>query len=724
MTQINPKNEKIEGMIERITYCNPDNGFVIAKIKNPSMSSLVTLKGNFHPVYLGEMVSCTGSWTESSQYGKQFQVTQLSKTAPANLVGIEKYLSSGKIQGIGPKFAKRIVETFGLKSLYIIEHEPEKLLKIEGLGTKKLGKLVESLKLHRSYQETLVFLQSYEVTPAYAQKIFNRYGSKSIEIVQNNPYQIARDIKGIGFKLADKMATSLDISETSPQRICAGIEYLLEELAAEGHTCFPQEELLQRTTELLSVDQKNIEDSLQLLIEENRIVVQNIDEVKKVWLKPYYLSEKRIAEEVKRLITTKGFLREVDKEKALIWVSEKLKLKFATAQKEAIASGISKKFLIITGGPGTGKSTITKAILRITEKLTTRIILAAPTGRAAKRMAEITYHKASTIHSLLKFDPKTNQFSYHSKNPLPADLLIVDEASMIDTRLFCALVQAIPSHCRVLLIGDIDQLPSVGAGNVLRDLIDSNLLPVSILTYIFRQGKGSKIAYNAFLINQGYFPKLENESEDDFLFYDLKDPSEILQKIKSLLQELPKSHNFDPLKDIQVLSPMKKGQIGIDIINQNLQKELNSQPPLLINSQKILKKGDKVLQNRNNYQKEVFNGDLGFVQSMDYEEQQLSVLFEGREVFYKLTELDELQLAYCVSIHKYQGSESPCIIMPIHTHHFKLLCRNLLYTGITRGKKLVILLGTKKALAIAIKNNEVLHRHTALKYFVQGFERG
>lgn len=720
MTQSAQAEDKLEGMIERITYHNPENSFVIAKIKNPSFSSLITITGNFHPVFTGEMVFCRGSWTETAKYGKQFQVTHLTKTAPATESGIEKYLSSGKIQGIGPKFAQRIVEAFGLKSLYIIEHEPEKLLEIEGLGAKKLSKLVESLKAQRALQETLVFLQSYEVTPAYAQKIFNRYGTSSIEIIQNNPYQIARDIKGIGFKLADKMAQALDIPKTSFKRIHAGLEYLLEELSQDGHTCYPKDELFFKAKELLSVSEELLQESLELLIQENRIFVRSIDQIEKVWLKPFYLSEKKIAFELKRLITSKSNLREIDTLKALSWVSEILKLKFASAQKEAIQAGVYEKFLIITGGPGTGKSTITKAILRITEKLTSRIILAAPTGRAAKRMSEITHRSASTIHSLLKFDPKSNRFSYHAKNPLPCDLLIIDEASMIDTRLFCALIQAIPSFCRVLLIGDIDQLPSVGAGNILRDLIDSKLLSVKTLNYIFRQGKGSKIAYNAFLINQGYFPKLAHEKGDDFLFYDLSEPSDIVKKVKDLIQnDLPKNHLFDPLKDIQVLSPMKKGPIGIDAFNQELQKSLNLNPPLLTNSYRMLKKGDKVLQTRNNYQKEVFNGDLGFVQSMDYEEQELSVLFEGKEVFYKLSELDELQLAYCVSIHKYQGSESPCILMPIHTHHFKLLCRNLLYTGITRGKKLVILLGTKKALAIAIKNNEILHRHTALKTFIQ-----
>ena len=451
-----------------------------------------------------------------------------------------------------------------------------------------------------------------------------------------------------------------------------------------------------------------------------RAFVTSIEGTEYIWLKPLQIAESGIVQEVFRLLDAPCGLRKVDTTAALKWVQEKIKIRFAKAQKEAIVSALEEKLLIITGGPGTGKSTITKAILRIVEKLTKKILLAAPTGKAAKRMTEITYRHASTIHSLLDYDFKARKFKRNHENPLDCDLMIVDEASMIDTYLMYQLLKAVPQHCRLILIGDIDQLPSVGPGNVLRDLIDSEQISTQKLQFIFRQQKGSKIISSAHSINTGFFPKLTSEPDDDFFFIEAKEPEEVLQNILELVTlRLPKKYGFDTTRDIQVLAPMRKGIIGTETLNHKLQEALNRQTSSFQSYGRRLGVGDKVMQLKNNYQKEVFNGDVGYIREISHEDEQILVNVDGKEIFYEFSECDEINLAYAVSIHKYQGSEAPCVVMPIHTHHFKLLCRNLLYTGVTRGKKLVVLVGTKKALAIAINNNEIEERHTALKYLLQ-----
>jgi exodeoxyribonuclease V alpha subunit len=708
--------EKITGYVERVTFYNPENLFTVARLKCPNVLEPISIVGKFEVIHAGETLSCIGEWSFENKHGRQFQVHSYEKTAPATLLGIEKYLASGLILGIGPKFAKKIVSRFGLDTLAILEHSPQKLLEIEGVGKKKLDSIIECVSTHRCIQEVMVFLQAHKVSPAYAQKIYKFYGEKSIEVVQNNPYKLARDIKGIGFKLADEIAVALSIDKRSPARIAAGIEYLLHELSQEGHVCFPKDELLVLAIELLGVSQEEIESVCFQLHAEKRIAMETALHREFIWLKSLYISELGIVKELYRLKDHPCILRSVDQEKAVEWIQNILKINFAKAQKEAIKASVSEKIQIITGGPGTGKSTITKAIIQITEKLSKKIILAAPTGRAAKRMSEITYRSASTIHSLLKFDFKSGTFKFNSDHPLDTDLIIVDEASMIDTKLFYHLLKAIPSHARLILIGDINQLPSVGPGNILRDLIESTVIPTQTLTFIFRQGKGSKISYNAHLINEGLFPKLVSEKEDDFFFIEAKEPEEVLESILNLVsKKIPEKYSFDPLKEIQVLAPMRKGLIGTEALNTKLQNILNPSQQALVSYGRRFALGDKVMQLRNNYQKEIFNGDIGYISSIDQDEQSLEINFEGRICSYRASELDEVSLSYCVSIHKYQGSESPCIVMPIHTHHFKLLCRNLLYTGLTRGKKLVILVGTKKALAIAIKNNEIQKRYTMLR---------
>ncbi len=712
--------DKLSGYIERITFHNSDNGFTVAKLKTSLVEEPIAVIGIMLDVQPGESLECTGSWKNDPKHGRQFMVEGIKKRAPSTLIGIQKYLSSGLIKGIGPKFAEKIIAKFGLETLEIIEKNPQQLLQIEGLGQKKLDHITQCMQTHRAIQEVMVFLQSHQITPSYAQKIYKTYGSQCIALLQENPYQLAQDISGIGFKIADKIASSLKIEQYSPHRIAAGVIYLLTELSNSGHVCYPKAELTSLAVELLNVEAHHIEPIYFQLNGEKRVALHLIEGIEYLWLKPLQIAEAGIVSEIYRLLDAPCAFREVKINEALNWVQTQIKINFAKAQKEAIAAALTHKMLLITGGPGTGKSTITKAILRILEKLSKRIILAAPTGKAAKRMTEITYRHASTIHSLLEYDFKVRKFRRNQDNPLDADLLIIDESSMIDTYLMYQLLKAIPSHCRVIFIGDIDQLPSVGPGNILRDLIDSKVVPTQKLSFIFRQQKGSKIISSAHSINEGFFPKLKSEPEDDFFFIEAITPEEVLTEILALaVQRLPAKYSLDPTKDIQVLSPMRKGIIGTENLNLKLQEKLNPSQDHLIWYGTRLAVGDKVMQLKNNYQKEVFNGDVGYISQLSKEDQQFLVSFDGREVVYEVSECDEISLAYAVSIHKYQGSESPCIVMPIHTHHFKLLCRNLLYTGVTRGKKLVVLVGTKKALAIAIQNNEIEKRFTCLRHLLQ-----
>ncbi|MCH9632274.1 MAG: ATP-dependent RecD-like DNA helicase [Chlamydiae bacterium] len=712
--------EQLVGYVERITFQNPENSFTVAKLKTAKVSKPIAIIGTLTDIQPGESLECQGSWKSDPKHGQQFIVESFRKKAPSTLLGIQKYLSSGLIKGIGPKFAEKIIEKFGLQTLEIISESPRKLLTVEGLGKKKLNQIVSCMEAHKTIQEVMVFLQSHHITPAYAQKIYKRYGHECINIIQQNPYRLAQDIMGIGFKIADKIAESLDIEKNSPARIAAGVEYLLGELASQGHVCYPKIELIEHSCELLEVEAEKVESVITNLNSEKRLMVDFINDKVFVWLKPLHIAELGIVGEVYRLRDHPCFFREVNAKAALDWVQNLIKIKFAKAQKEAITAALTEKMLVITGGPGTGKSTITKAILRILEKLSSRIILAAPTGKAAKRMTEITYRQASTIHGLLEFDFKTRKFRRNHDNPLLADLIIIDEASMIDTYLMFQLLKAIPDSCRVIFIGDIDQLPSVGPGNTLRDLIDSEVITTQMLKFIFRQQKGSKIISSAHSINDGFFPKLTSEPDDDFFFLEATEPQEVLETLVNVVSKrLPLKYNFDPKIDIQVLAPMRKGLIGTESLNFKLQEVLNPNKDYLSWYGKRYAVGDKVMQLKNNYQKEVSNGDVGIISSVSKESQQLQVNFDGKEVVYEFSECDEINLAYAVSVHKYQGSESPCIVMPIHTHHFKLLCRNLLYTGVTRGKKLVILIGTKKALAIAINNNEIEKRYTALKYLLQ-----
>lgn len=562
----------------------------------------------------------------------------------------------------------------------------------------------------------MIFLRGHGVSPSLANKIFKKYGDQSIEKVQSNPFQMAKEIHGIGFKTADAIAQGLGIPPDAPARIDAGIEHTLWELSNDGHVCYPVGDLLPEVEKILQIKQPQVQERINFLIEIGDLV----QEKELIWVKPLFLTEVGIAKEVARLSQNRSSIRAVQIEKALEWVQQKLQITLAVEQTEAVRLGLQEKVLIITGGPGTGKSTITKAILAITEKLTSQILLAAPTGRAAKRMNEITGKKAFTIHSLLEMDFRTGKFKKNRENPFECDLIIIDEASMIDTQLMYHLLKAIPSHARVILIGDIHQLPSVGPGNVLKDLICSERIGVIQLKKIFRQAAGSLIVTNAHLINQGEFPDISYHPKGDFQFIEAENPEDVLSIMIDLVcNRLPQLYQFHPLNDIQVLCPMKRGLIGCDNFNALLQQKINPSPTPLMRMGRCFHIGDKVMQIRNNYEKEVYNGDVGRILEIDLTEQTLKVGFEERIVPYEFADIDELMLAYAVSIHKYQGSECPCVIIPVHTSHYMMLFRNLLYTGLTRGKKRAVFVGTKKALSIAVRNEEVLKRHTGLQEAVR-----
>ena len=704
--------EELFGYIEHIVFSAQDTGFTVAKLKEPRRVELTNIVGILPAVQPGETLRCKGVWKHHPKFGRQFDVKSFESQSPTDLLGIQKYLASGMIKGIGPSAAEAIVDTFGLDTLTVIDETPQRLTEVKGIGKKRVELIQQRWEEQRSVRQVMIFLRGHGVSPASAQKIYKTYGDESIEKVKNNPYALAKEIWGIGFKSADQIAKGLGIPETSPIRVDAGIEHVLWELSTEGNVCYPREAFVIEAETILNVPQDLIQARIDALISESTIVTND----GYLWVKPLYLTEVGIAREIARLFLSERSLRDVNDIKAIEWVEEELRLHLAPEQKEAVISGVIDKLLIVTGGPGTGKSTITRAILTITEKITNKILLAAPTGRAAKRLSQITGKYASTIHSLLEMNFQGGGFKRNRDNPLTADLIIVDEASMIDTQLMYHLLKAIPTTARLIFIGDIDQLPSVGPGTVLKDLITSQTLPITRLKQIFRQARGSRIVTNAHRINQGEFPDISERPKSDFHFIEKETPDEILAEIIDLVTfRVPRSHHFHKFDEIQVLTPMKRGIIGTENLNQALQNALNPSPNALTRMGRSFRVSDKVMQIRNNYQKKVFNGDVGRITEIDSTEQMMKVSFEGKIVDYEFSELDELMLAYAVSIHKYQGSECPCIILPIHISHFKLLNRNLLYTGITRGKSLVVLIGTKRATAIATKNEEAKQRHTGLR---------
>lgn len=708
--------ETVKGHIEVIIYVHPDTGFTVARLKEEHKKELTVIVGYLPSIQPGETIVCQGTWKIHPTHGKQFEVSDCQVEIPSDLIGIQKYLESGLVRGIGPVFAKKIIDHFGIDTLKVIDETPYRLLEISGLGKGKMQNIVDCWQQQRSIRKVMIFLRSHGVSPAFAQKIYKAYGDQSIEKVSQNPYQLAKDVFGIGFKTADDLAQKLGLPLHSSDRIAAGIQFTLWELTNDGHTCYPRKLLIPFIKTLLEVEENLIETELDLLRKKNELIEGEINGELMVWLKIFYAYEQGIGNDLKRLLQSPQALRTIDAIKASQWVEKELKIEFAPQQKEAIQKALIDKVHIITGGPGTGKSTITKAIIEISSKLTKKILLAAPTGRAAKRLSEITHRKAFTLHALLEWDPISGGFQRSKENPLPGDLIIIDEASMIDTQLLFSLLRAVPSGARVIFVGDIDQLPSVGPGTVLRDLITSNLIGITRLTEIYRQAKGSKIVTNAHRINHGEFPEIYTDEKSDFHFIEAQTPEAIQEIILQLVvKEIPARHHFHPINDIQVLSPMKRGVIGIENLNIQLQNALNPSDRPFFRAGHRFHLNDKVMQIRNNHDKKICNGDIGRIEIIDLEEQFIQVAFDDKSVEYDFSELEELVIAYAASVHKYQGSECPCIVLPIHTSHYKLLHRNLLYTGVTRGKKQVYLVGTKQAIGIAVRNDQILKRFTGLE---------
>lgn len=712
--------DTLEGQLDTITFLNPENGFIVAKLKEKEKKDLTTIVGIMPSIQPGEALSLEGNWKNHPTFGMQFEVENYIIKTPSDAFGIQKYLESGLIKGIGPVYAEKIVNRFGADTLNIIDQTPHRLAEVEGIGRKRIEMICKNWNDQKIIREVIIFLRKYLISPSFAQKIYKIYGGSSIEKVKENPYILAKDVTGIGFKTADNIAKKLGFENNHPLRISSGIEYVLFELTSAGHTCYPEEDFLIISQKILQVDEQLIKDQLCKLILNNQIIKNSLEldgqKIDFIWLRSLYYFEQNIAKDINRIKSSLTHLRIINLEKALSWVEKKLNISLAQEQKKAIQASIENKMHIITGGPGTGKSTITNAIISILEEVTKNIYLCAPTGRAAKRLSQITGKKAYTIHSLLEFDFSSGGFKRNENNPLKCDLIIIDEASMIDTLVLHHLLKALPSNTKVIFVGDTDQLPSVGPGYVLKDLISSGKITCTKLNEIFRQASNSSIILNAHKINHGEFPEIFSEDSSDFKFFYLEDVDLIEKKILDLVEkELPKKYSFHPLNDIQVITPMKRGKIGVENLNLSLQNTLNPSSKPLFRAGKRFHEKDKVMQIKNNYNKNVYNGDIGTITFIDTIDQIVEIAFDEGLVTYDFSELDEVALAYAVSVHKFQGSECPCIIMPIHTTHFKLLQRNLLYTAVTRGKKLVILIGTSKALSIAVKNNEVLKRYSGLK---------
>ena len=700
---------KLRCVVERITYQNPENGYSVMKVKVKGYNDLVTLVGNLLEVPAGSVLQCEGDWKVDKRYGSQFVCQTWEEVMPATVYGIEKYLGSGLVKGIGPKFAQLIVKQFGLDTIDIIETDIERLYEVPGIGKRRVEKIRESWDKQKDIKNVMLFLQSYGVSTAYAAKIYRQYGKESIDRVKENPYRLADDIWGIGFKTADGIAAKMGYEKDDLRRCQSGIIYTLNQLANEGHVYAEEEQLVKAAIELLEADESPIREALR-----NMLLTDDLkQEDEAIYLPPFYYAEAGTANRLLALLRTTDeglFTQTVD----VPSLSKETGIDYDDVQLQAIEEAVRSKVMVLTGGPGTGKTTTTQGIIAALKHMGLHILLAAPTGRAAKRMSEATGMEAKTIHRMLEFNPKDG-YKRNEENPLEGDALIVDECSMIDIVLMNSLMKAIPSSMRVVFVGDIDQLPSVGAGNVLRDLIESDIIPVIRLTRIFRQAQSSRIVMSAHAINQGQFPDTSNGQQTDFFFIQQEDPETVAQEIVNLVKNrLPKAYH-QKVSNIQVLTPMQRGVVGAAQLNLALQQALNSSQVALNRGGYSFRQGDRVMQLRNNYDKEVFNGDLGYVESVDVEERTLWVNFDERLVEYEVSELDELTLAYATTIHKSQGSEYPLVVMPVLMTHYVMLQRNLIYTGITRAKKICILIGTKKALWYAIRNMSVLKRNTRLK---------
>ncbi len=788
--------ETLQGILERIVYENSDTGYTVGRLSARDHAELITVVGNLASVNPGESMLLQGEWVDNARYGRQFQIEKYETILPANVVGLRKYLGSGLIKGIGPKMATRIVQKFGMDTMDIIEHDPEKLARIPGIGRHRVKIIKEAWETQREIKNVMIFLQSHDVSTTHATKIYKTYENDAIAVVTENPYRLADDIYGIGFVTADTIAQKLGIDKDAPHRVQAGIKYVLSQKADEGHVFQHHNALIEACQTMLEQEPEAIEEGVRALIEKEEVMVPGFTDPRQVdeevavgeplggydssgqrsavsdqqenlcsdgfqqptannhsaiYLAPFYYAELGVANQFLRLLSNEeqdlsygGTTASSSTTNAVLTRLEgEMGIRFAPQQREAIHTAMTTRAMILTGGPGTGKTTTTVGMIRLFESQGRHITLTAPTGRAAKRLSETTGGEAKTIHRLLEFSPQVNGFKRNRQNPLDTDVVIVDETSMVDLVLMNRLMQAIRPSTSIILIGDVDQLPSVGAGNVLKSLIDSQRIPVIKLTEIFRQAQESLIVMNAHRINKGDFPELTGNTDRNFFFIEEEDPEEIVELICSLIADrLPQHYDYHPIDDIQLLCPMRRGALGTESLNKRLQEVLNIEytpqaaHPLekarfgprthgqgprrgevtssLSRTAGGFRVGDKVMQVRNNYDYDVFNGDIGRVVAIEHVDKKVHIQFPDRQVAYDTADLGELVLAYATTIHKAQGSEYPAVVIPLHTQHYLMLQRNLLYTGITRAKECVVIVGTKQALGICIRNNQVMERNSYL----------
>ncbi|MCX8492972.1 MAG: ATP-dependent RecD-like DNA helicase [Chthoniobacterales bacterium] len=714
-------DDALSGQVERVTFHNEETGFCILKVKVQGRKEPVAVLGSLPSVAPGEWITAQGTWEKDRDHGIQLKAHTLKTQPPTSLEGIEKYLGSGMIKGIGPVYATKLVKKFGDKVFDIIENQSKRLQEVDGIGRERRQRIKDAWAEQKVVRDIMLFLHAHGLGTNRAVRIYKSYGVEAIELIRADPYRLARDIHGIGFHSADGVAEKLGLQADSLLRARAALEHLLDQATTEGHCALPRRELLEVATRLLEVDEEIVAQAFERHLKDERIISEKIEGEEMIFMPLLRDAEERIARQLRRLSEAKEPEPPIDVEKAIPWVEEKTGRKLSPSQHEALKIALRSRAVVITGGPGVGKTTLVQSLLKILTAKKLKCILAAPTGRASQRMAEATGLEASTLHRLLEFQPARGGFQRNASNPLEGDVVVIDEVSMVDVPLMSRLLDALPRKARLILVGDADQLPSVGPGLVLGDIIRSGMIPVVHLKEIFRQAGDSRIISGAHSINRGEIPDIiEAPKDSDFIFIDREDPEECAATLVSMVRDrLPKHLGVDPIEGIQILSPMHRGSLGIKELNLRLQAALNAKSEYRDEYQaygNLFRVGDKVIQTSNNYDKEVFNGDIGRIRSMDREEKQVLVRFGTREVIYEFNELDELELAYAITIHKSQGSEFPVVVIPLAMQQYLLLQRNLLYTGVTRGKRMVVLVGQKKALGMAVRNESTRHRHGGLLY--------
>jgi exodeoxyribonuclease V alpha subunit len=711
--------QEISGLIERVTFHNDESGFCVLRVKTPGHREEATVIGSLPSVTAGEWLVAEGWWVRDKEHGLQFKATTMKTVPPTTANGIERYLGSGLVKGIGPVLAKKLVGRFGAEVLSVIEKQPAELQSVDGIGPKRRERIAHAWQEARQIRQIMLFLHSHGVSTSRAVRIFKTYGEQAIEKVRENPYTLAKDIYGIGFATADQIAQKVGIPKDSINRAKAGIDHVLLEATSDGHCAFPLDKLKHAATELLEIPKAVVEHSLSQMLTSGSLLLEEIDGEPLIFLPHLRKAEEGIAAKVKLLAGMASFYPQIDFDKAVAWCEKRTGKTLAPSQREALKTVHGNRVVVITGGPGVGKTTLVNSILLILRAKGVKCLLCAPTGRAAKRLSETTGLEAKTIHRLLEIDPGNGRFTRNESNPLACGLLVVDETSMVDVLLMHSLMRAVPNRAGLILVGDVDQLPSVGPGTVLNDLIESGVVPTVRLTEVFRQAADSRIITNAHRIRRGQMPDMRGaDPTSDFHFVERDEPEKIVATLVKLVQErIPERFALDPIRDVQVLCPMNRGSLGVRELNTVLQRVLN---PVIPGEPSVERFGwrfqprDKVIQTENDYDKDVFNGDVGIVERVDLIEQQVAIRFDDRVVKYDFGELDEVSLAYAVTIHKSQGSEFPAVVVPLATQHYMLLQRNLIYTGITRGKKLVVVIGQKKALGIAIRNDRPQRRYSGL----------